>query len=732
MYMKTFLSRIVSWSVVSLLIATQATSAMVSAHSDPANLIQNHDLEIASSGTPAAWQFNSWGTLSAKSGYEDSGDALRGMVARTSVTSYASGDAKWYFAPVAVTAGQKYVFSDSYRATIGSEVVAQYGASNGSVSYAWFGTAPASAGWSTFRHEFVVPSGVTSMTVFHLLAANGDLWTDDYGLAPAVEVAPSGDNLIANPSAEIASAGSPAGWSFNQWGDISAAASYETTGQHGVRSLKASVTRYTSGDAKWYFAPVAVEASTAYTFTDYYKATVSSMVFAQIETTSGAYSYIELGVNTAASDWTKSTHAFTTPSGAKKVTIFHVIASVGELTVDNYSLTKGTPPPAPITGVINNPSFETANPSNAALPAGWEPSGWGTNTRTFTYVNGATNAHSGTRAARVNVTSYTDGDAKWYFAPVQLAAGVDYEYSDWYKSNVDSRVVLEVTKQDGSIAYIELPIATKTGTSWKQYKGTFTMPADGVKVSVYHMLSRVGTLTIDDVAFNTYTPQGFARGLVTLTFDDGWEDNISTAFPIMDSFGYKSNQFYATQFIQNSELGRSYAETTVRAIRDQGHEMGSHTITHPDLTTLTTTQLNNELSQSKNYLQTLYGQPVTYFASPYGAYNTQVLNRIGAYYTLHRTVDAGYNSRDNFNVMQLKVQNVLSNTTAAEVASWVQKAAQDRTWLILVYHRVANDPGPYDTTPALFTQHLTSIRDAGVPVVKISQALAELQPQLTP
>ena len=157
--------------------------------------------------------------------------------------------------------------------------------------------------------------------------------------------------------------------------------------------------------------------------------------------------------------------------------------------------------------------------------------------------------------------------------------------------------------------------------------------------------------------------------------------------------------------------------------------MGSHTFTHPDLSTLSATQLTRELRDSKSYLQQVLGTPINYFATPYGAYNTSVLTEINKYYSVHRTVDAGYNSKDNFDVSRLKVQNVLSTTSAAEVRQWVDKAYEERTWLILVLHRVANNPGPYDTTPALFSQQLQVIKAKNIPVVTITQALNELNPQ---
>lgn len=148
------------------------------------------------------------------------------------------------------------------------------------------------------------------------------------------------------------------------------------------------------------------------------------------------------------------------------------------------------------------------------------------------------------------------------------------------------------------------------------------------------------------------------------------------------------------------------------------------------MTQLNATTLDYELLHSKTYLEKLIGKPVPNFATPYGDYNASVVNGIKKYYASHRSVDEGYNSKDNFNIYNLRVQNVLDTTTAAEVENWINTAKANKTWLILVYHRVANDPGPYDTTPTLFAQHLEKIKASGISVKTLQEALDIVKPQL--
>lgn len=694
----------------------------------PGNLVTNGTLETANadSTAPAGFTYNQWGNLTAQSSYETAPDG-QGKAAHVKVSNYVNGDAKWYFDPINVTGNTKYIFTDRYKSTAGSEVVIQYTLANNDVpQYEWLGALPTSSTWGDANFSFVTPADAVKLSVFHVMAQNGELWTDNFAVTTPVVVPPETGNMIPNGSAELAGSPdtTPAAWRTNTWGNLNATFNWDATqAKDGTKSLHTKVTNYASGDAKWYFEPVAVKPSTSYDFSNYYKSTTGSELVVQFTSTSGVASYLWLGADNASTDWQANSFTFTTPADVATASVFHVLASNGELWVDGYKMNEK---PAGPVSVITNPSVETPASGNTT-PANWSSSSWGTNTTKFEYL---TTGHTGSRSVKLTVSNYTDGDAKWYFNPVQLTPGNDYRYSDYYKSNTTSHVVAAVTMGDGSTAYYELPVANAS-TTWKLYSATFTMPAGGVSATVYHMLSSNGYLTTDDYSLEDYKATGFNRGLVTLTFDDkGWADNINTAFPTMDKYGFVSDQFYVSSFIKDSD-NPAAAIATIKAIQAKGHEIESHTVTHPDLTTLTTTQLTQELRNSKTYLQQILGgKAVNYIASPYGAYNQTVLNQMSKYYTVHRTVDAGYNSKDNFDQMRLKVQNVYNTTTAAEVQQWVDKAYAEHTWLILVYHRVADDAEQFDTTPALFDQQMQVIHDKGMPVVTITQALNELKPQL--
>lgn len=729
-------------SVLALLIGTVAN--ILPALAAGANLITNESVETAqTTSLPANWRTNKWGTNRATFSYAATGKTGNRSLSVT-MTSRTSGDAKWMHDAVAIKPNTKYTYTSAYKATVATNIIVQYTDTTGKLSYIHVLTAPRTAGteWGTVNAAFTTPASAVKVIVLHILDTKGTLQTDDFSLfettatpapaptpTPAPENPPTADehsdNLIANNSFEVATSNDPAAWYKNNWGNNVAIFTYDTTGRTGTRSATVTMTSHTDGDAKWYAEPVAVAATKNYIYRDYYKSTVPTRVVVAYLDAANNYSYQELaGANTSAT-WTLYSTTFTIPTGVVKASVFHVIDRVGSLSIDDVLLSAALPSTAIPALAIPNASFET---TNGTLPANWNASSWGTNTAAHQYMN---EGRTGTKSAKVTVSNYVSGDAKWYFDPItSIKAGERYRFTTWYKTNVQPHAVAMFIMNDGTERYAAMPMAqpgTSSTTTWQQYSDTFSVPAGTVSASVFMYINQNGWLQTDDYSLASYVPNGFSRPLITLTFDDGHEDNAHTALPILNQYGLKSTQCYATSFIE----GQSQAVISdVLAFQNSGHEICSHTVTHPFLTTLNLANLTYELQHSRQYLEQITGRPVVNFASPYGDYNMTVTNEVKKYYRSHRSVDEGYNSKDNFNAYNLRVQNILDTTSAAQVAAWIAQAKVDNTWLILVYHRVANDPGPYDSYTNVFTEHAKTISQSGVTVRTYNDALNEVLAQI--
>lgn len=401
------------------------------------------------------------------------------------------------------------------------------------------------------------------------------------------------------------------------------------------------------------------------------------------------------------------------------------------VTVNVHNAVVVIPPVTSGTNLITNPSIED---STAGVPNGWVGDGFGNNTHTVTYLS---TGHTGSHSLNVTVSGIVAGDtaagdAKWGFIALPASAGQSYQFSDFYQSSVDTEV--DVAYTVNGVDTFALLGKAPASAAWAQFKTTFTAPAGTTAVKVYHILAANGSLTTDDYSMSAYTPVPFSRGLVSVTFDDGWTNQFQNAAPVLAANGQ-----IATFYIISGSLGDQpdyMSAAQVASLHQAGHEIGSHTITHPDLTLATAATLTAEMQQSQATLQAAIGVPVTDFAYPYGAYNATTVAEGQKYYHSQRSVDQGFNTKDNFNINQLKIFEVDSNISQAQVQGWIDAAIAQHSWLILVYHEIAVTPTApddllYTTQPTDFTAEMNYLKlKAPTATLTVNQALTELASQL--
>ena len=108
--------------------------------------------------------------------------------------------------------------------------------------------------------------------------------------------------------------------------------------------------------------------------------------------------------------------------------------------------TVATPAAALGANLLADPGFESAG-------SGWTPDSWGTNDAALDLVP---DAHSGATAARVTITDYTDGDAKWLPDPVAVTPGTTYIYDDWYRAGAATELWAQFATSTGALSYVHL------------------------------------------------------------------------------------------------------------------------------------------------------------------------------------------------------------------------------------------------------------------------------------
>ncbi|HEV8677705.1 MAG TPA: polysaccharide deacetylase family protein, partial [Candidatus Paceibacterota bacterium] len=389
----------------------------------------------------------------------------------------------------------------------------------------------------------------------------------------------------------------------------------------------------------------------------------------------------------------------------------------GTLTTDDYSLQEVTPQQT--SNLLPNGDFEQAG-SNS-LPLDWIRGGYGSNTRVFSYpVAGQTG-----NGAKLTVTNYVSGDAKWASNPVSVSPGT-YTYADSYLSTVPSTLTAEFTHSDGSLSYSDLKVLP-AASSWTSASASFTVPTDVTHVRVFHLIQANGSLTIDNASI--VEAQGsqsgiFSTGAVTFRFDDGLLDQYQNAVPVLKADGLTATFYIITHEIADDGFTGYMSIAQVQNLYGEGFEIGAHTRTHPHLTTLSAQEQQDEIAGSRQDLLGWNVGPVLSFAYPFGEYDTTTLGIVkDAGFSSAVSTMSGYvtPSSDHY---QLEYQELHNDTTLAQVKQWVDDAAQNHVWLILTFHDISsNTNDEYNTTPSLFKSIAAYVKQKGIPVVSATQGI---------
>ena len=124
---------------------------------------------------------------------------------------------------------------------------------------------------------------------------------------------------------------------------------------------------------------------------------------------------------------------------------------------------------------------------------------------------------------------------------------------------------------------------------------------------------------------------------IALTFDDGYQDNLSVAAPLLVELGIPFTVFVCTGAVAGRKAGFLSPEGVREIAALSGVRVGSHTVNHLRLTECDDRRLSEELVGSKAYLEDLLGSEVDLLSYPHGAVDSRVRNgaenagyRIGA------------------------------------------------------------------------------------------------------
>jgi len=247
-------------------------------------------------------------------------------------------------------------------------------------------------------------------------------------------------------------------------------------------------------------------------------------------------------------------------------------------------------------------------------------------------------------------------------------------------------------------------------------------------------------------------------GKLSITFDDGLESVYSIALPELENVGATATVFVISDLVGKRYQGRPVMTSQMlRSLVSKGWEIGSHTLTHPNLTELSDSQLMKEIKDSKKSLQDITSKKVVSLAYPFGAYDNRVKAIVARHYTFARSVSCYPPLRVNSlspNLLELTAMStyerafalplhLFSNHIANRISyrphtrnsptnvinpsrkglearfvrKWIRKLRKNR-WLILCFHNISTK-----TNPTSYTIAVEEFREIAKIIVKNAEVV---------
>jgi len=169
---------------------------------------------------------------------------------------------------------------------------------------------------------------------------------------------------------------------------------------------------------------------------------------------------------------------------------------------------------------------------------------------------------------------------------------------------------------------------------------------------------------------------------VVITFDDGYRDNITVAAPILERFGFLATFFVTTGYIGTLKTSpkrewqrwECMEAADLCELADRGHDIGSHAVTHVDLTLLDKVSRRRELKESKEELESLINRRVNFFSYPYGHFDDDLARFVKEEgYSAAYTIISGLNGRGE-DLYRLKRIEVLNSDTIEDFKEKMNEA----------------------------------------------------------
>lgn len=213
--------------------------------------------------------------------------------------------------------------------------------------------------------------------------------------------------------------------------------------------------------------------------------------------------------------------------------------------------------------------------------------------------------------------------------------------------------------------------------------------------------------------------------IISITFDDFPKSASEAGKDAVERHDWRATWFASAGFAgTRTHHGEMFDAADLRRLQRDGHEIGCHTCSHLDATSIDPDMTLRDAERNLRALESmgLEGRPST-FAFPYGEASPAAKRALRTRYAALRGVRAGINRTGADRGLLNAVGVDGGDAGIARAVAWAEEAAENPGWLIYYVHDVQDDPTPWGCTPRQLDTVLDAVRASGARVLPMDEAL---------
>ncbi len=216
------------------------------------------------------------------------------------------------------------------------------------------------------------------------------------------------------------------------------------------------------------------------------------------------------------------------------------------------------------------------------------------------------------------------------------------------------------------------------------------------------------------------------RPMLTFSFDDAPVSAAEAGAAILERHGVRGTYFISAGLGgRESHLGRYTSLDDVARLAAAGHEIACHTFSHLDCGKAPAREIAAELTANAQALKAM-GVASTTFAYPYGDVSPWAKALINDRFLAGRALHHGLIA-SGADLNQAPAVGIEGADGEQVAASWMDRAAANRAWLVLYTHDVRDRPSDWGCTPDVLERLVARAIDRGFEIVTFEQGARRAQ-----